>query len=77
MKLLIVTQKVDQNDSVLGFFHKWIIQFAGHFETVTVVCLEKGNYDLPKNVRVLSLGKEQGEKNRKQGGQRVNYIIKF
>ncbi len=59
MKLLIITQKVDQNDDVLGFFHGWIREFAKHYEKITVICLEKGEYDLPANVKVLSLGKEK------------------
>ncbi len=58
MNLLILTQKVDINDSVLGFFHDWLKKFANKFEKVTVICLEKGEYDLPSNVEVLSLGKE-------------------
>ncbi len=59
MKLLILTQKVDENDDVLGFFVGWLEEFAKHCEKVTVVCLEKGDYDLPENVKVLSLGKEK------------------
>lgn len=58
MKLLILTQKVDINDDVLGFFHGWIEEFAKHCEKVTVICLFKGQYNLPDNVKVLSLGKE-------------------
>ncbi|MEK7538915.1 MAG: hypothetical protein AAB552_03680 [Patescibacteria group bacterium] len=58
MKLLILTQKVDQNDDILGFFHGWIREFAKHAEQVTVIALGVGEYDLPKNVRVFSLGKE-------------------
>lgn len=59
MKLLITTQKVDKNDSNLGFFHRWIEEFAKHCEKVTVICLEKGEFDLPENVEVFSLGKEE------------------
>ncbi|MCK4539857.1 glycosyltransferase family 4 protein [Candidatus Parcubacteria bacterium] len=59
MKLLICTQKVDINDDLLGFFHSWIAEFAKNCEQVTVVCLYKGEYDLPENVDVLSLGKEK------------------
>src|SRR3989338_7398618 len=58
MRLLILTQKVAKNDPVLGFFHRWIKEFAKNFEKVTVICLEKGGYSLPANVSVLSLGKE-------------------
>ncbi|MCG2694872.1 glycosyltransferase family 4 protein [Candidatus Parcubacteria bacterium] len=57
--ILIVTQKVDINDDILGFFHGWILEFAKNYEKVTVICLEKGDYDLPVNVKVLSLGKEK------------------
>lgn len=61
MNLLITTQKVDNNDGVLGFFHDWIAEFAKHCEQVTVVCLFVGEHQLPGNVKVLSLGKETGE----------------
>jgi len=57
MKLLICTQKVDKNDPILGFFHRWIEEFATRCEQVIVVCLEEGAHSLPTNVRVLSLGK--------------------
>lgn len=58
-KLLVITQKVNKNDSNLGFFHEWLLRLAGKVERLTVICLEKGEYDLPSNVRVLSLGKEE------------------
>ncbi|MCG2701217.1 glycosyltransferase family 4 protein [Candidatus Parcubacteria bacterium] len=58
MKLLIITQKVDINDDVLGFMHGWIEEFAKQFEFITVICLYQGECDLPDNVKVLSLGKE-------------------
>lgn len=70
MKLLIVTQKVDQNDDILGFFLVWLREFARTCEEVTVICLEKGEYSLPGNVRVFSLGKEQGT-------SKVKYILNF
>lgn len=60
MKLLVITQKVDRNDPVLGFFHRWLEEFAKHFEKVIVICLEKGESALPGNVQVFSLGKEEG-----------------
>jgi glycosyltransferase involved in cell wall biosynthesis len=70
MKLLICTQTVDKTDSNLGFFHRWIEEFAKHCEQVIVVCLRKGEYEFPNNVRVLSLGKEEGS-------SRLARIIKF
>ncbi|MEA1963176.1 MAG: glycosyltransferase family 4 protein [Patescibacteria group bacterium] len=61
MKLLICTQKVDINDDLLGFFHSWIAEFAKNCEQITVICLYKSEYDLPSNVKVLSLGKEDNQ----------------
>lgn len=62
MRLLILTQKVDQNDDVLGFFHRWIAEFAKHCDQVTVIALGVGEYHLPANVCVFSLGKELRER---------------
>jgi len=59
MKLLIVTQAIDVNNPVLGFFVRWTEEFSKNCEKVTVICLEKGEYSLPSNVKVLSLGKEE------------------
>jgi glycosyltransferase involved in cell wall biosynthesis len=60
MTLLVFTQAVDIDDPVLGFFHGWLREFSKHFEKITVVCLRKGKHDLPENIEVLSLGKEEG-----------------
>lgn len=70
MKLLIFAQIIDQKSPELGFFHNWVREFSKHYESVTVICLLKGGYDLPKNVKVLSLGKEDGE-------SRIKYIKNF
>ena len=57
--LLIITQKVDKNDQLLGFFIDWISRFAQKFDKVTVLCLEKGEFNLPPNVKIISLGKDR------------------
>jgi len=59
MKLLFITQKVDKNDDLLGVYHEWIKKLALEFEVVNVICLYKGEYDLPFNVKIHSLGKEE------------------
>lgn len=71
MNLLIITQTVNSNDPVLGFFHQWIQNLSMHYKEVTVVCLNKGKHQLPKNVKVYSLGKEFGD------GTRIKYIVRF
>ncbi len=58
MKFLILTQKVDRNDPILGFFHRWIEEFVKRCERVIIICLEEGEYNLSQNVKVFSLGKE-------------------
>lgn len=68
--ILITTQRVDTGDPILHFFLDWIREFAKHYDTVYVVCLQKGEYTLPANVVVLSLGKEDGT-------GRFRYIFRF
>lgn len=71
MKLLLVTQIVDKDDPILGFMHRWIEEFAKHVDTIEVICLKEGKHQLPSNVRVHSIGKEQG------GGNALLYSIRF
>lgn len=60
MKLLILTQKVDRDDDLLGFFETWIREIAAQAEEVKVIALAKGRYELPEKVEVVSLMKERG-----------------
>ncbi len=55
MKLLITTQAVDKNDSHLGFFVRWLEEFAKHCEEITVICLREGEHFLPAHVKVYPL----------------------
>lgn len=77
MKILIITQVVDTEHPILGFFHNWIAEFAKNFEKVTVVCLFKGKYDLPDNVKVVSLGKEEGGNKFKYTYRFFKYLFKY
>ena len=77
MKLLIFTQKVDALDDNLSFFHRWIEEFAKRCESIVVICLYEGVHNLPKNVRVLSLGKEGGVSRIKYLWRFYSYIWKF
>ncbi len=61
MKLLVITQAVDENDPLMGFFIGWLRELAKNVEQLDVLSLKKGKFDLPKNVRVFSLGKENGK----------------
>ena len=70
MRLLILTQAVDQDDPALAFFHRWLEEFATQCEKVSVVCLKEGRHALPSNVSVYSLGKESG-------ASRLKYLARF
>lgn len=70
MRLLIVTQKVDKDDPILGFFHYWVEEFAKQIANLSVICLMLGRYNLPTRVKIYSLGKEFGE-------SRFKYVVRF
>lgn len=59
MKILLMTQVIDQKHPILGFFHRWIEEFACCCNHVTVIGQSVGQHALPENVTVHSLGKEQ------------------
>ncbi len=77
MKLLIVTQTVDENDQLLGFFISWLRLFAEEFERVTVLCLNEGKHSLPENIRVICLGKNKGRSKLSQFLAFKFYVLKF
>ena len=73
MRLLLVTQVVDTEDLYLSFFTQWINELALHFDSIEVICLKRGSYNPPSNVRIHSLGKERGA----HFFSRIFYIVYF
>lgn len=59
MKLLFLSQTIDDNDTVLGFVTNWLQKLTGRFQSIEVICLAKGKCNLPPQVKVHSLGKER------------------
>lgn len=70
MRLLIITQVVDSQDTALGAYVRWLEELSTRFERLEVICLKEGTHELPENVRVHSLGKERG-------ANRLQYIYRF
>lgn len=70
MRLLIFTQSIDEKDPTLSAYHRLVNEIAKNFDSVLVICLKKGEYNLPQNTKVLSLGKEDGE-------SRLKYLYRF
>lgn len=73
-RLLVITQKVDQNDPDLGFFHVWLEKLAQKCDHLYIICLQKGEQILPRNVTILSLGKEEWPL---IGRSRWQYVSRF
>ncbi|MDP3645613.1 MAG: glycosyltransferase [bacterium] len=74
-RILIVTQAVDLDNPVLGFFHRWVEELATRFDSIVVVCLFEGRHSLPPNVEVFSLGKEKKEAYKVQYTQRFLALV--
>ncbi|MCK4319951.1 glycosyltransferase [Candidatus Micrarchaeota archaeon] len=55
MKLMIITQEVDEKGSVLGFFVRWIKEFAKHFKEVVVVYFKGSGAKLSKNTKQIKI----------------------
>jgi len=58
MKLLMITQKIDRDDDILGVYHEWAREISKSFDKLSVICLYKGRNELPRGIEVFSLGKE-------------------
>ena len=60
MFLVVLTQKVDEEDAILGFFCRWLEGLARRVDRLGVIALERGRFRLPENTEVASLGREAG-----------------
>ncbi len=60
MRILFITYKVDESDSLVGFVVGWLNALAAHASRVEVICLASGPAQLQPNVRVHSLGTQPG-----------------
>jgi len=52
-EIIVYYPKSRKNDGVLGFVHGWLEKLADEFESIVVVCLGVGTYNLPGNVSVI------------------------
>jgi glycosyltransferase involved in cell wall biosynthesis len=60
VNVLMITQKVDLDDDVLGFTHTWVNKLAELVSWLHVLALSVGRHELTGNVTLYSMGKEQG-----------------
>ena len=74
MHWLMITRKLDPDDSRAGFVMRWIEELAARLEHLTIICQETAHPILPDNVSVYSMGKESGQGRLVQAQQLTNYL---
>ncbi len=75
--LLVIAQRVDETDDLRGFFVGWLREFSRHFNKVFVITIGKGNYNLPSNVFIYSLGYEIGASKIKKFRRFYKYLFRL
>ena len=60
LRVLMITQKVDLDDDILGFTHTWVNKLAERVERLYVLALAVGRHSPRDNVELFSMGKERG-----------------
>jgi glycosyltransferase involved in cell wall biosynthesis len=60
MRLLLFNLTTDVDDPILGFTTRWIWALAERVKFIHVITMRAGRVDVPRNVRVYSVGKEKG-----------------
>lgn len=60
LRVLMITQKVDLDDDLLGFTHTWVKALAERVAHLHVLALSVGRHELRNNVTLYSMGKERG-----------------
>ena len=59
MRVLLITQEIDENSALLGVTLTWIRHLAPKVDHVAVLALSVGAASLPANVSLYSMGKER------------------
>ena len=59
MRVLLITQEIDENSALLGVTLTWIRHLAPKVDHVSVLALSVGAARLPDNVSLYSMGKER------------------
>jgi glycosyltransferase involved in cell wall biosynthesis len=60
MRMLWFNLATDLNDPILGFTTRWIQALAARAECIHTITMRAGRVEVPRNVRVYSVGKEKG-----------------
>jgi glycosyltransferase involved in cell wall biosynthesis len=74
MNLLLFNLATDAEDPILGFTTVWLSALARHCDQIHVITVRQGRLDLPDNVSVYSVGKEQGYGKLRRGEQFYRHL---
>jgi len=77
MRLLLFNLMTDETDPVLGFACDWIRRLAAQCESIDVITMYRGAYDLPGNVRVYSAGRERGLSKAARVGHFYRHLLRL
>lgn len=61
MRVVMLVQQMDERDWLRAFIVTWVRALAAHVDRLDVITLEQGEYTVPDNVTVASMGKERGK----------------
>ncbi len=75
--LLVIVQKVDENDDHRGSLIGWLKEFAKRFDKISVITLSEGSHTLAKNIKIYSLGKDRGAPKLLQAIRFYWYLIRL
>jgi glycosyltransferase involved in cell wall biosynthesis len=77
MRLLLFNLVTDLEDPVLGFTTGWISALAKQVQFVHVITMRAGRVVVPDNVRVYSIGKEQGHSEPRRALAFYRYVFQI
>lgn len=71
MRPLVITEKVGKGEDIFGYLHGHLLDASKIYPMIHVICLEKSEHNLPANVVIDSLGKDEGRKGK------LGYLIRL
>ena len=63
LRILIITQELDPDHPVLGFFYKWVSEMSKHLELLHIILYHNPRSKLPfSNIRLYTTSRKRNEK---------------
>src|SRR6476619_23535 len=75
MRLLLFNLVTDADDPILGFTTRWICALAKRVEFMHVITMRAGRLELPGNVKIYSVGKENAYSEARRAVQFYRHLL--